>query len=64
MKKIDKNSAGQNRTVQFFQTEQNKKQSELSLQALIKLPPPLSLSTQKEMGEVFKRLHSLSSSPS
>jgi hypothetical protein len=39
----------QNWIVLFFQTEQIRKK-ELGLQALINLPPPLSLSTQKEVG--------------
>jgi hypothetical protein len=51
MRKIDKNSAGQNQTIQFFQTEQIK--AELRLQTLIDSSPPLSLSTKKSIGEVF-----------
>jgi hypothetical protein len=68
---IDKNSTGlQNRTVQFVKldnpifldiTELNTK--ELGLQALIDISSPLSLST-KNVGEVFERPHSSSSSSS
>jgi hypothetical protein len=45
-----KNSAGPNRTVRFFQIEQNRENRELSLQALIDLSPPFSLSTKKRRG--------------
>jgi hypothetical protein len=47
MKRQMKNSAGQNQTVWFFQTERKLKQGELSLQALIDISPPLLLSTKK-----------------
>jgi hypothetical protein len=53
---MDGNSAGQNRTVRFAKLDsfvfpdRTDQKKELGLQALINLPPPLSLSTQKEVG--------------
>jgi hypothetical protein len=45
--KIDKNSAGQNQTIQFFSDKTELNTKELDLQALIDISPSLSLSTKK-----------------